>query len=699
MRFRGPGLPVGMTCIALLVPHSASARNYTVNKAADPGPSKCEFKKKKLKKNKCSLRAAIEAANAHAGADKIRFAIGRGQKTITTAEAMPEITDRVTIDGWTQKGFSSKPLIEIDGQDVAPENGLSLTQGAEDSVVRGLIINGNSGNGIRLFQVSGVDILGCWIGIQPDGATAAPVGFSGVLLDNAPSTTIGGTTAKERNVISGNGGDGITGTSGGISTPVTIQGNRIGTNAAGTAAVGNGGSGIDLSNAPGPITIGTPNAGNLISGNGIDGVRLQDFDEFSGPVTMRGNLIGVSANGQNDLGNGDDGIQHLNPRSNHIGGSSAAARNVISGNGGAGVHFSGAFNDSFGTPDNWIRGNYIGTDGAGLGGIGNTSQGVWLENTTAAVFVGGTGAGEGNVIAGSGNTGRGIQVSGSDGVTIVGNRIGVNKNGAIVGDDLDNAVGIDLAGGGFRFVGADSTGVSGTNVIGNNAIYGMRVDGGTTLYIANNFIGSTPQGGVVPNGTDPSSDAGIFIFNSGDAVIGETLAGVPAPNFIGNNHGDGVKVGSAFAEISRNVIFSNDSLGIDLLGGTEDGFGVNPNDNDDVDTGSNFLMNHPVVTSVVPTGSGANYTVSMDAKPSTTYRIDLFASTAGNCDPSGYGEGGGYLTTGTVTTNGSGVGSNVITGGPGIGSGLIVTATASYDEFIGTGLDVTSEFGPCYTVP
>jgi hypothetical protein len=683
----------------LLAPSGASARKYTVNKTADPGPSKCEFKKKRLKKNKCSLRAAIEAANAHAGADRILFAIGKEQKSITALSSLPDITDKVTIDGWSQKGFSSKPLIEINGQDLAPENGLSLTQGAEDSVVRGLIINGNSGNGVHLFQVSGVDILGCWIGIQPDGVTPAPVGFSGILLENAPDTTIGGTTAKERNVISGNGGDGITATSGAASTPVTIQGNRIGTNAAGTAAVGNGGSGIDLSNAPGPITIGVPNAGNVVSGNAVDGVRLQDFDEFNGPVTMQGNLIGVSANGKVDLGNGDDGIQHLNPRSNHIGGTTAGARNVISGNGGAGVHFSGAYNASFGTPDNWIRGNYIGTDGKGLKGLGNTSQGVWLENATEAVVVGGTGAGEGNVIAGSGNTGRGIQASGSDGLTIVGNKIGVDKNDAMAGDDLSNAVGIDLSGGGFRFVGADSAGVPGTNVIGNNEIYGMRIDGGTTLYIANNFIGSTPQGGVVPNGTDPSSDAGIFIFNSGDAVIGETLAGAPGPNYIGNNHGDGVKVGSAFAEISRNVIFSNDSLGIDLLGGTEDGFGVNPNDNDDVDTGSNFLMNHPVVTSVVPSGSGANYTVSMDAKPSTTYRIDLFASTPGDCDPSGYGEGGAYLTTGSVATNASGVGSNVIFRSGGIPSGLVVSGTASYDEFIGTGLDVTSEFGPCFVVP
>jgi hypothetical protein len=699
MRFRGTGLAVGITCVALLVPAGASARKYTVNKTADPGPAKCQFQKKKLKKNKCSLRAAIEAANAHPGADKIVFRIGKGQKTITTQSSLPDLTDKVTIDGWTQKGFTSKPLIEINGADVAPEFGLSIVPGAEDSVVRGLIINGNSGYGIRLFQVSGIDIAGCWIGLQEDGVTPAPVGFSGILLDSAPDTTIGGASAKERNVISGNSGDGITATSSSSSTPVTIVGNRIGTNDAGTAAVGNGGTGIDLANAPGAITIGTPGAGNVISGNGVDGVRLQDVDEFSGTVTMQGNLIGVSADGETDLGNGDDGIQHLSPRSNHIGGSSAAARNVISGNGGAGIHLEGAFNQSFGVPDNWIRGNYIGTNGAGLKGLGNTSQGVWLDNATAATFVGGTGAGEGNVIAGSESIGRGIKVSGTDGVTIVGNKIGVNKNDAIVGDHLDNAVGIDLAGGSFRFIGANAGGAAGPNVIGNNEIYGIRMDGGSGAYIANNFVGSTQQGAVIPNGTDPTSDAGIFVFNSAEAVIGETQNGAPAPNLIVNNHGDGVKVGNAFAEITRNLIALNDGLGIDLLGGTEDGFGVNPNDDDDADTGSNFLMNHPVVTSVVPSGTGANYTVSMDAKPNTTYRIDLFADTPGDCDPSGYGEGGAYLTTLSVTTNHAGVGSNVIFRNGGIGSGIIVSGTASYDEFIGTGLDVTSEFGPCYTVP
>ncbi len=698
MRMRGSAIAAGLGCLALLVPAGASARTYTVNKTADPGPAKCEFKKKRLKKNKCSLRSAITAANANPGRDTIRFKIGKGMKSITPTSSLPDVTDRVTIDGWSQKGFKSKPLIEIDGQAFAPQFGLSITQGADDSVVRGLILNGNSENGIRLFQVSGVDVLGCWIGIQPNGSTPAPVGFSGVLLDNAPSATIGGSSAMERNVISGNGGDGITGTSGAASTPVTIAGNRIGTNAAGNAAVGNGGAGIDLNNAPGPITIGSPAAANLISGNTGDGVQLQDIDEFSGAVTMQNNMIGLAANGEDDLGNGGDGVQHSNPRANHIGGSTAAARNVISGNGGAGIRLQGAYNDAFGAPDTWIRGNYIGTDATGRDGLGNTTHGVMLSSASDAVEIGGAAAGEGNVIAGSDDDGYGVRVSGSGGTAILGNKIGVNKNDQ-ADSDLSNSVGVELAGASFQFVGANSDSTPAPNVIGNNESYGLRIQGGTGQHVSGNFIGTPNAAADIGNGTDASTDAGILVTGGGEAVIGETLSGAFSPNLIGFNNGDGIRVDDGYAEITRNPIFLNDGLGINLVGGIESTPGVTTNDDDDPDTGPNFLMNHPQVTGVVPSGNGANYTVSLDAKPNTTYRIEVFAAPAGGCDASGYGEGNIFLLSGTITTNASGVGSNTFFRNGGIGPGTIVMATASYDEFIGSGLDSTSEFGPCFTVP
>src|SRR5262245_585011 len=74
---------------------------FTVTSAADAGAG--------------SLRQAILDANAHAGADTIRFQISSGAPTIAVATALPNITDVVTIDGTTQSGYAGTPLVVLDG--------------------------------------------------------------------------------------------------------------------------------------------------------------------------------------------------------------------------------------------------------------------------------------------------------------------------------------------------------------------------------------------------------------------------------------------------------------------------------------------------------------------------------------------------------------------------------------------------------
>ena len=64
--------------------------------------------------DQCTLRAAIQQANATAGADTINFAIpGTGVETIavgaTGLGTLPTITDPVTINGYTQTGASPTP--------------------------------------------------------------------------------------------------------------------------------------------------------------------------------------------------------------------------------------------------------------------------------------------------------------------------------------------------------------------------------------------------------------------------------------------------------------------------------------------------------------------------------------------------------------------------------------------------------------
>ncbi len=88
----------------------------------------------------CTLRAAIQEANAIAGTDTIAFAIpGAGMHTITPGSALPAITDPVIIDGTTQLGYAGTPVIELNGTSAAPANGLNILAGF--STVRGLTIN------------------------------------------------------------------------------------------------------------------------------------------------------------------------------------------------------------------------------------------------------------------------------------------------------------------------------------------------------------------------------------------------------------------------------------------------------------------------------------------------------------------------------------------------------------------------------
>src|SRR5438093_1115900 len=80
-------------------PPATAGVTFTVTTAADSGVG--------------SLRAAILAANASAGKDTIAFSIGLGAHTIALKSGLPSITDPVAIDGTTQPGFTSVPLIRL----------------------------------------------------------------------------------------------------------------------------------------------------------------------------------------------------------------------------------------------------------------------------------------------------------------------------------------------------------------------------------------------------------------------------------------------------------------------------------------------------------------------------------------------------------------------------------------------------------
>ena len=209
-----------------------------------------------------------------------------------------------------------------------------------------------------------------------------------------------------------------------------VQGNYIGTNAGGTAALGNAGDGVEMVSAGNTVTnctIGgaTAGAGNVISGNSGSGVQF--FGVGTGNL-IQGNFIGTTAGGAQALGNIISGVVITDATATTGGGSVAAAGNVISGNGGDGVRI----NDTTAT-NNAVKSNRIGTGSDGATPLANAGDGVLVLNSASNNTVGGA-AGEGNVIAF--NNGAGVRVDSGTGNAILANAIFSNQG---LGVDLSPA--------------------------------------------------------------------------------------------------------------------------------------------------------------------------------------------------------------------------------------------------------------------
>ena len=221
------------------------------------------------------------------------------------------------------------------------------------------LISGNNINGgIVIDQAAiGSVVRGNFVGTDVTGnesiSNGISEGFSEGILSYASGATIGGTTPEARNVVSGNKGTGIQ--IDGINT--VVQGNYLGTNSAGTAAVPNSGPGVTVYQADSAMIGGTaPGAGNLISGasnNGATGVQILQ----SGNAHIVGNLIGTAADGITPLPNQFDGVAiYLESQQNTVGGQQAGSGNTIAFNGRNGVTID---NDVPAVRGNTIRGNSI----------------------------------------------------------------------------------------------------------------------------------------------------------------------------------------------------------------------------------------------------------------------------------------------------------------------------------------------------
>lgn len=260
-----------------LVPASASLITWNVTTTSDlgdtnPGDRVCSSGAG------CTLRAAIEEANLHSGLDQIHFAIpGTGVHTLQPSTPYPPLTERTIINGFTQPGTvlntvdpvtggsNASPLIEIDGTNAGGgASGLTINEGADNSLIRGMVINGFANDGIAGVHVDKTRIEGNFIGVRPDGLTPRANGGTGVDIQGN-RTSIGGEPTVWRNIISMNGSAGVV-----VGNDALVERNLIGTGKDATTDLGNGTdpSGFGVKIAGSRVTV----ASNVIaysSGHGV----------------------------------------------------------------------------------------------------------------------------------------------------------------------------------------------------------------------------------------------------------------------------------------------------------------------------------------------------------------------------------------------------------------------------------------------
>jgi len=560
MIYRSRLVPALLAALLLLVlPAIASAATYEVNSTADEEDVAPNGVCLTLGA-KCTLRAAIEESNASTGVhDEITFSAafnGELADTIAPATALPAIEDPVSILG--------KDCFGEDGPDApcagikGPSEAAALTvEDANGVVIEGLAITGAQ---------FGIDVVGSsegfvarndWIGLNLNAAEEA--NLTGIFLDpGSDGATIGGPEASERNVISGNEGDGLDLNG---ASDATIQGNYFGVSV--------------------PEPLGLPGGSTQIA-NAKD-IEITN-STASGGVKAENNEVGATVEGSALTSTACDG-----------------GCNVISGANGIGVDLKGngaGQNEAPASGPTLIHGNFIGPSASGTETVANGAYGVFAGRARN-VTVGGFSSGDANYFAGSGEA---IATEEGEGFIARGNSFGVGPGGtelmrpgkAVFALDQEVAeppsieqnlifvgsIGIEQRGG----VGH----LTGNEVIGGSiGIYAKGEPGGGL--IASNLIEAASENGVLVEGPDnevrantvlESGEAGIRFRNPpGIAMTGGLIGGSTdeKENVIEGSGGPAIEIVEAaeepgsVTEIARNRGNSNGGLFIDLVNGANEG--------------------------------------------------------------------------------------------------------------------------------
>jgi VCBS repeat protein len=576
---------------------------------ANPGDGVCADGE-----GKCSFVAAIMECNAKPGPHTINFNIpGGGVPTVATVvpgAVFNQVNEAVTIDGTTQPGGR----VEVNSDGFTP-----LIFYGGNSVLRGVAIYGGSAS-LNLASDGNI-VEGNYIGFRPDGSKPSfgvgGITFRGGINGSRPGNNnlVGGTTAQARNVISNcNVGLNFSDNTGNV-----VKGNYVGTTIDGTAALPNA---RNLLAGDSDVVVGgtTAGAGNLFSGANGTGTFSTGL-ALGRTALIQGNRFGTTADGMQPIANGGYAIEILTNELVTIGGTTPAARNLISGSL-YGIQVSHDQGEA-----TLIQGNYIGTNVAGTGALPNLGDGIRLTGVRA-VTVGGASSGAGNLISGNGENGinlaGGINGTPCRGAIIQGNLIGTNATGVVAIPNQKN--GIEMPYGFGVLIGGRTA--EARNVISGNVGDGVQIQGGDLANpnrIEGNFIGTN----IFGTGALGNRKHGIYFFLN---VQGHNIGGpVPeAGNRIAFNLSSGIasERPNLGAAILSNSIFANGALGIDQADN-----GVTPS--------ACGLSAAPVINSVETSGSqttirGSLCTLTVDGGKAP-YTIQFFSN--GSPDPSGYGEG------------------------------------------------------------
>ncbi|MGD9636043.1 MAG: beta strand repeat-containing protein, partial [Pirellulales bacterium] len=411
---------------------------------------------------------------------------------------------------------------------------------------------------------------GVWVTLADPNAPGAILSSDSVYGNVAVGILVDGSTLESyqavvntefqlSNVISGNAGNGINFHK---ATNNLVAMNCIGTNAAGTADLGNALNGIQLTkrsshnliggeatggNAPTEAVFVRPPQGNLISGNNQNGVLINGK---SGGNQLSGNFIGTDGTGNAALGNALDGVLIEKADGNTLLGCTFEQNpfvfyNVLSGNGGNGLRVNNA-------DDTTIQANFFGMGANNDTDVGNAGNGVVIQGNSTRTVMGGP-IPMGNVVAANALNGIVVEDKASE-FTTYNTFCGL----AAFSDDPSFGNGQD----GMLITTTGKNILIRTNVITRNGDDGIEVSGKAKgVRIAGNIIGLNTEG-VLPMG---NADNGIEIGGSAQNIV----VGGPQPTFnviprnaIAHNGGNGVAIlGSA-----KNNTISHSYIGTDILG-------------------------------------------------------------------------------------------------------------------------------------